>query len=84
VAQEIAAGRAQAGVSTAAVASAYGLGFIPLQKVRYDMAVPKEYMDETPVRQLLSTLNHQRVRSQLEALGGYDTAQTGEIVAVVE
>lgn len=83
VARAVSEGRAHAGVSTASVAAAHGLGFVPLQRVRYDMAIPKEYLEEPPVRHLLSTLNHQRVRSQLEALGGYDTAQTGEIVATV-
>ncbi|HWI62039.1 MAG TPA: substrate-binding domain-containing protein [Symbiobacteriaceae bacterium] len=81
VAQAVAAGLAHAGVSTASVAHAFGLGFIPLQKVRYDMVIPKEYLEEPPLRHLLTTLNHQRVRSQLEALGGYDTSQTGEIMA---
>jgi putative molybdopterin biosynthesis protein len=83
VAQAVAAGMAHAGVSTASVAAAYGLGFVPLQEVRYDIAIPKEYMEEPPVRQLLTTLNHRRVRSQLEALGGYNTSRTGEVVAVI-
>lgn len=84
VAQAVAAGRAHAGVSTAAVAASYGLGFVPLQQVRYDVAIVKEHLDEPPVRQFLSLLNHRRFRSQLEALGGYDTSQTGDIVATVE
>ncbi|MBP2016779.1 molybdate-binding protein/DNA-binding XRE family transcriptional regulator [Symbiobacterium terraclitae] len=84
VAQAVASGRAHAGVSTAAVAAAYGLGFVPLLQVRYDIAIPKEYLDEAPVRQLLSMLNHRRFRAQLEALGGYDIRRTGDIVATVE
>lgn len=84
VAQAVASGRADAGVSAASVAAAYGLGFVPLHQVRYDMVIPRDYMDEGPVRQWLSSLNHRWVRSQLEALGGYDTSRTGEVVAVVE
>lgn len=83
VAREVAAGRADAGVSAAPVAAAFGLGFVPLHRVRYDLVVLKEYMEEAPVRHLLSTLSHPRVRSQLEALGGFDTAGTGEIVAEI-
>lgn len=79
VARAVAAGQAEAGVSTAAVAAAFGLDFVPLRQVRYDMAFLKEYMDEAPVRQLLTTLGHRWVRSQLETLGGYDTSRTGEI-----
>lgn len=84
VARAVAEGRADVGVSTASMAAAYGLGFVPLQRVRYDMAIPREYMEEPPVRHLLSTLSHRRVRSQLEALGGYDTSQTGDVVATIE
>ncbi|WP_374713193.1 substrate-binding domain-containing protein, partial [Symbiobacterium terraclitae] len=84
VAQTIAAGRADAGVSTAAVAASYGLGFVPMQQVRYDIAIVKEYLDEAPVRELLGMLGHRRFRSQLEALGGYDTRRTGDVVATVE
>ena len=84
VAQAVASGRATAGVSTAAVAAAFGLGFIPLRRARYDLVVLKPYLEEAPLQQLLSTLGHRRVLSQLEALGGYDTSQTGEVVATVE
>ncbi|MFZ5824426.1 MAG: substrate-binding domain-containing protein [Bacillota bacterium] len=84
VAQAVAAGEADAGVSAASVASAYGLGFVPLHQVRYDMVIPREYLEEVPVRQWLSSLNHRWVRSQLEALGGYDTSLTGEVVAAID
>lgn len=84
VAQAILAGHGVAGVSTAAIAQAFGLDFIPLHRSRYDLVVLKSYLEETPVQQLLSTLGHRRVLSQLEALGGYDTSQTGEIIATVE
>lgn len=81
VAQAVAAGQAHAGVSTAAVAATFGLGFVPLHAVRYDLAIPKAYLDHDPVQQLLGTLQHRRVRAQLQLLGGYDTTRTGDIVA---
>lgn len=84
VAHAIATGKATAGVSTASVAKAFGLGFLPLHRARYDLVILKPYLDETPVQQLLSTLGHRRVLSQLAALGGYDTSQTGEVVATIE
>jgi molybdate-binding protein/DNA-binding XRE family transcriptional regulator len=84
VAHAIAMGEASAGISTASVAAAFGLGFIPLHRSRYDLVVLKSYLEEPPVQQLLSTLGHRRVLSQLQALGGYDTSQTGEVVATIE
>ena len=82
VAASVARGDADAGVSTAAVAAIYGLGFVPMRQVRYDLALLEETLQQEPVRQLLSTLDHRWVRSQLEVLGGYDTTRTGETVIV--
>ncbi len=82
VARAIAAGQADVGVSTASVAATYGLSFVPLRQVRYDLAVLEESLGQEPIRQLLGTLHHRWVRSQLGVLGGYDTTRTGEMVAV--
>ncbi|MHC5594567.1 MAG: substrate-binding domain-containing protein, partial [Nostoc sp.] len=83
VAQAVVRGVADAGMSTASVASAFGLGFIPLHQSRYDLVILKEYLEEAPVQQLLSTLGHRMVHSQFEILGGYDISKIGEVVATV-
>ena len=82
VALAVASGQADVGVGTQAVARTYGLDFIPLRQVRYDLALLEEYLHQEPVRQLLSTLQHRWVRSQLSILGGYDTTTTGEITPI--
>jgi molybdate-binding protein/DNA-binding XRE family transcriptional regulator len=83
VARAVASGAADAGVSSACVAAAYGLGFLPLREVHYDLAIMKEYLEELPVRQLLATLENRWVRSQLRRLAGYDTGHTGEVMGEV-
>ncbi len=83
VAKTVACGLVDAGVSTQAVATAFGLGFIPLHWSRYDLVILKDYLEETPVQQLLDTLAHRRLHQQLASLGGYDTNQTGEVVASI-
>ncbi|MCX7594625.1 MAG: helix-turn-helix domain-containing protein [Fischerella sp.] len=83
VALAVATGKADAGVSSASIATAFGLGFIPLYESRYDLVILKQYLEEAPVQQLLGTLGHRQVISQLQALGGYDTSLTGEVVATV-
>ncbi|WP_341528004.1 substrate-binding domain-containing protein [Nostoc sp. UHCC 0302] len=83
VAQAVALGIVDAGISTASVAAAFGLGFIPLHQSRYDLVILKEYLEEAPVQQLLSTLGHRMVHSQFEILGGYDISRIGEVVATV-
>jgi molybdate-binding protein len=81
VAQAVATGEADAGISTASVAAAYGLGFVGIRKVRYDLALRKEQYQQEPIQQLLNTLNHRWVRSQLQVLGGYDITRTGQVMA---
>ncbi|MEH1847171.1 MAG: substrate-binding domain-containing protein [Nostoc sp.] len=83
VAQAVGLGVADAGISTASIATAFGLGFIPLHQSRYDLVIFKEYLEEAPVQQLLSTLGHRMVHSQFEILGGYDISKIGEVVATV-
>ena len=83
VAQAVVEGIADAGMSTGSVATAFGLGFIPLNQSRYDLVILKEYLEEAPVQQLLSTLGHRMVHSQFEILGGYDISKIGEVVATV-
>ncbi|MEH2255917.1 substrate-binding domain-containing protein [Nostoc sp.] len=83
VAQAVVRGIADAGMSTSSVATAFGLGFIPLKQSRYDLVILKEYLEEAPVQQLLSTLGHRMVHSQFEILGGYDISKIGEVVATV-
>ncbi|GAA6615797.1 substrate-binding domain-containing protein [Scytonema sp. NUACC26] len=81
VALSVVSGIADAGIGTASIANAFGLGFVPLHQSRYDLVILKEYLEELPVQQFLSILEHRLVRSQLEVLGGYDTSKIGEIVA---
>ena len=83
VAQAVESGDADAGISTASVAAAFGLEFIPLHQSRYDLVILKEYLEEAPVQQLLGTLGHRLVLSQLEILGGYDISNVGEVVATI-
>ena len=83
VAQAIALGLVDAGISTASVAATFGLGFVPLHQSRYDLVILKQYLEEAPIQQLLSTLGHRMVHSQLEVLGGYDISKIGEVVATI-
>ncbi len=81
VARRVVDGAADAAVAPLAVARLLGLDFVPLETERYDLVIPKELVDEHPgVRRLLDALSTRAVRRELEALGGYDTTHTGEVV----
>lgn len=83
VAKAVAQGQADAAMGTAAMAQIYGLDFMPLRRVRFDLAVRADFWKEEPVSQLFETLTHRSVRLQLQKLGGYDTAQTGNVLTLL-
>ncbi|GAA6615573.1 substrate-binding domain-containing protein [Scytonema sp. NUACC26] len=83
VADAVVSGLADAGVSTASVATAFGLEFIPWHQSRYDLVILKKYLEEAPVQQFLNTLEHRFVHSQLKTIGGCDTSKTGDLVATI-
>ncbi len=74
-------GLADAGIGVRAAAAVFGLDFIPLQEERYDLVIPKAYLDIHPaLRIFLDTIVSRPFRAEVEALGGYDTRDTGKIV----
>lgn len=84
VASRIKAGLADTGISVRSVAAIAGLDFVPLQRERYDLVIPKVYYETLPgLRILLDTIVSKSFRDELEALGGYDTRDTGRVVEVV-
>jgi molybdate-binding protein/DNA-binding XRE family transcriptional regulator len=81
VASRVRAGLADGGVGVRAAATICGLGFIPLQRERYDLIIPNIYYHSSPaLRNLLDLIVGKSFRAELEALGGYDTRDTGRIV----
>ncbi len=83
VAEAIRSGRADAGVGIEAVALAYGLDFLPVQTERYDLVIPDAFMYTAGVQLLLNVVTSRPFRRELESLGGYDTRQTGHVVATL-
>ena len=81
VASRVKTGLADAGIGARAGASICDLDFIPLQRERYDLVIPKGYYDTLPgLRALLDTLVSRTFRDELEALGGYDMRESGKVV----
>lgn len=81
VAARVKSGLADAGVGVRAAAAICGLDFVPLQRERYDLVIPKTYYETLSGLQiLLDTIVSKSFRDELEALGGYDTRETGKIV----
>ena len=77
VARAVDEGEATVGLGIHAAAAAYGLGFVPLTQERYDLVVPESVWDRPAVQTLVAVVRSARFRNDVDALGGYDTAETG-------
>lgn len=82
VAHAVSIGAGDAGVATRDAALAFGLAFIPLAEERYDLAIPRESLDDPRVARLLDALTAAPLRRELQSLG-YDVRCSGERVADV-
>lgn len=81
VASRVQGGLADAGVGVRAAATIFGLDFVPLQRGRYDLVIPKiHYQTLHGLKTLLDMIVSKPFREELEALGGYDTREIGKIV----
>ena len=75
---QVQAGAADACIATRASARAFGLGFLPLVRERYDLVIRREHLDAPGMQVLLDTLSRSSFRRELESLGGYDTRAAGQ------
>jgi molybdate-binding protein/DNA-binding XRE family transcriptional regulator len=76
----IAEGVADLGMGVRSAANLLGLEFIPLQEERYDLVIPTKYLKVHPGLILfLDTLVSRPFRREMEAMGGYDTRETGRV-----
>ncbi|RMH34119.1 MAG: helix-turn-helix domain-containing protein [Nitrospirae bacterium] len=75
----IAEGLADVGIGTQAVARYFDLEFLPLQSEYYDLVIPTALLKSHPaLADFLDTLTSRRFRAEIQALGGYDTTETGK------
>jgi putative molybdopterin biosynthesis protein len=80
IARAITAHQADVGIGIRSAAHLFGLDFVPLQAARYDLVVPTAYLTSHPtLTNLFDTLASRSFRNEIEALGGYDTRETGKM-----
>jgi len=63
-----------------AAARALGLDFIPVSPERYDLVVPESTYEDPRFQELLQVIRSPEFRTAVEALGGYDLKDSGEIL----
>jgi len=74
-------GEADVGIATQAAARLLNLDFIPLTRERFDLVIPRERFFGRGVQVLLEIVGSREFRARIEALGGYDTSDSGRILA---
>ncbi|MGH7422770.1 MAG: substrate-binding domain-containing protein [Candidatus Methylomirabilales bacterium] len=74
-------GEADTGVATKAAARLLDLDFTPLTRERFDVVIPKERFFTRGVQILLEIAGSREFRTRVEALGGYDTSESGRILS---
>ena len=68
-------------LATRSAAQTFGLDFVPLHSERYDLVMRKRTADLPAVKAFLDVLQRATLRRKLEVLAGYDTSQTGTVLA---
>jgi putative molybdopterin biosynthesis protein len=81
IAEAIASGQADAGVTIRVAAEAYGLAFIAIREERYDLVVLEDESGLSPVKAMLEALNSRRFAREINQLCAYDTDQMGKVIA---
>jgi excisionase family DNA binding protein len=79
IAQAIRAGRADCGIATRSVTDAAGLGFVPLQWERFDLALRQRDYFLPPAQALVRFMRTEAFRQRADELGGYDIGEAGEV-----
>ena len=78
----LAQGQATVGLGIHAAAAASGLTFVPLTQERYDLVFSEEVWPSQTVQALIRIIRSAEFKEQVNALGGYDTSQTGQEIWV--
>lgn len=79
IAQAIRSGHADCGVATRAVATAAGVGFVPICIEHFDLLMRQRDYFRAPLQTLLKLLADPRFASRAEELGGLDVSRAGSV-----
>ncbi|WP_163339367.1 molybdopterin biosynthesis protein [Desulfopila sp. IMCC35008] len=70
-----------AGMGIRAAAVALGLDFVPVAEERYDLIIPKKFLDDPKVVKVMDLINSSKeFHEKIVALGGYNLRDTGKVM----
>lgn len=76
-ARALAENRADVAIGPRAIASVFGLNFIPSLEVAFDLVVPKAYLDHPRLQALLQRVRSRSFQKEVESLPGYRAGDSG-------
>ncbi|MBI2251757.1 MAG: molybdopterin biosynthesis protein [Armatimonadetes bacterium] len=80
LAQGIASLNFDLGLGILATAKAFKLDFIPLLPERFDLVIPKRFLEDYRILTLLEIINGVEFKKEIESLGGYILTDLGKII----
>lgn len=72
-------GSADAALGIRAAAEVMDVDFIALAEEKYDLILKAENLDDPKIKELIKLIKSKKIKAQIEALGGYQTKDTGKI-----
>ena len=72
-------GKAEIGYGLGALSGLYGLGFVPLHRERFDLAIWRRAWFEPPMQRLMRFLQSDACAARAAGMGGYDLSGLGTI-----
>jgi putative molybdopterin biosynthesis protein len=79
VAAAVANNTADAGLGVYSAAKALDVDFIPVEWEDYDLVLPKKYLEDPRIIKMIELIKHPGFKEKIEALGGYQTDEIGEV-----
>lgn len=80
VAAAVSSGRADCGLGIQAAASALDLDFLPLFSEKYQLVIPKVYVDSDLLKPLMALMHDEQLKEQINAMPGYQAEHMGQEV----
>lgn len=81
VAASIANGSVDCGMGILAAANALDLDFVPVAEERYDLIIPKQFLNDPKIQALLDIIRtNDAFKKLVDALGGYSLRDSGSIM----
>jgi putative molybdopterin biosynthesis protein len=77
VAVAVASGSADVGLGIQSAAEALGLDYVLVGEERYDLAIPREFLEEPRMKAMIAVIQSKAFQEDVLALGGYDVRETG-------